>query len=477
MAPPSNLVLAVALVVAVVALVAIIAVLRARRRKPAPPPELTPAPPAVTGAPRAGEPMVTAPQRPVALDDSERAAREASARAEAARLSKERDEAEQAGRADEAKRLAKAATEAQRRADYEADKRAEAAEKARRRAEADEKERAEREAKERAAAEAAAVVRAEQDRRDRLAESEKGRTLAEGLSKTRGGFMAALGGLFGRGGELDVAMLGELEEILFGADIGVNTAQRLLSIAQEGLKRRDLTDPRRVQAALKSEIERIVSLDGTAHGALDVAGQKPFVIMIAGVNGTGKTTSAGKLAYKLTAAGKKVMLAAGDTFRAAAEEQLDIWAKRAGAELVRGADKADPASVVFEAVTRAKAGDVDVLIADTAGRLHTQVNLMEELKKVKRVMDKALPGAPHEVLLVVDATTGQNAIAQARQFHEALGLTGIVLTKLDGTAKGGVVIGICDELKIPVRYVGVGEAVGDLRAFDPREFVDALFAA
>jgi fused signal recognition particle receptor len=197
--------------------------------------------------------------------------------------------------------------------------------------------------------------------------------------------------------------------------------------------------------------------------------------MVVGVNGTGKTTTIGKLAARLGRSGKRVLLGAGDTFRAAAGEQLDVWAERAKAPMVRGKDGSDPGAVLFEAVARGKAEALDVVLCDTAGRLHTKSGLMDELKRLKRTLAKAHPGAPHEVLLVVDATTGQNAIAQARQFHEALGVTGFVLTKLDGTAKGGVIIGICDELKIPVRYVGVGETVADLKAFDPHEFVQALF--
>jgi fused signal recognition particle receptor len=198
--------------------------------------------------------------------------------------------------------------------------------------------------------------------------------------------------------------------------------------------------------------------------------------MVVGVNGSGKTTTIGKLAAKLKADGRSVMLGAGDTFRAAAGEQLEVWADRVGAPVVRGKEGADPASVCFEAVQRGVQEKVDVVLCDTAGRLHTKAPLMEELKKVKRVIGKAAEGAPHEVLLVLDSTNGQNAIAQARQFHEALGVSGIVLTKLDGTAKGGVVIGICDELRIPVRYVGVGETVADLKPFAAKEFVEALFA-
>jgi fused signal recognition particle receptor len=198
--------------------------------------------------------------------------------------------------------------------------------------------------------------------------------------------------------------------------------------------------------------------------------------MVVGVNGSGKTTTVGKLAARHLAAGRSVLLGAGDTFRAAAGEQLEIWAERVGAPCVRGKEGGDPASVCFEAAKEGAARGMDVVLCDTAGRLHTKAPLMEELKKVKRVLAKAAAGAPHEVLLVLDATNGQNAIAQARQFHESLGVTGIALTKLDGTAKGGVIIGICDELGIPVRYAGVGEKIADLRPFDPREFVAALFA-
>jgi fused signal recognition particle receptor len=197
--------------------------------------------------------------------------------------------------------------------------------------------------------------------------------------------------------------------------------------------------------------------------------------MVVGVNGTGKTTTIGKLAARLKQSGKSVILGAGDTFRAAAGEQLDVWADRAHVPIVRGKDGADPGSVLFDAVARAKVEGAQVVLCDTAGRLHTKANLMDELKRLRRTLEKAQPGAPHEVLLVVDATTGQNAIAQARQFHEALKVSGFVLTKLDGTAKGGVIIGICDELKIPVRYVGVGEKLSDLKPFDPHEFVEALF--
>ena len=317
-------------------------------------------------------------------------------------------------------------------------------------------------------------LRAEEEARAR-AEAEAGRTLAAGLERTRGeGFMARLNGLFSRGAAVDDGVLAQLEEILFSADIGVRTASELVDTARDRLKRRELGDVGRVKGLIRSEVERMVSLPRPASLQ---GGGPPHVTMVVGVNGAGKTTTIGKLAARLTRQGKKVVIAAGDTFRAAATEQLDVWAERAHATLVRGPDGSDPGAVVFDAVKRALAEGADAVLVDTAGRLHTKTPLMEELKKVKRVLGKALPGAPHEVLLVLDATVGQNAIAQAKQFQEAVGVTGIALTKLDGTAKGGVVIGISDELKIPVTWVGVGEKVADLRPFDPHEFVEALFEA
>jgi fused signal recognition particle receptor len=264
--------------------------------------------------------------------------------------------------------------------------------------------------------------------------------------------------------------------VLFTADIGVKTATALLEAVREKVRRKELTDPARLRAALRAEIERIVTVpSGAGPDGLAIGSARPWVVMVAGVNGSGKTTTIGKLAARVQAGGRSVLLGAGDTFRAAAGEQLEIWAERVGAPCVRGKDGADPASVCFEAVKEGVARGVEVVLCDTAGRLHTKAPLMDELRKVKRVMAKAAEGAPHEVLLVLDATNGQNAIAQARQFHEALGVTGLVLTKLDGTAKGGVIIGICDELKLPVRFAGVGEKVADLRPFDPHEFVAALF--
>jgi fused signal recognition particle receptor len=292
-----------------------------------------------------------------------------------------------------------------------------------------------------------------------------------GLAKTRLGFMARLNGvLFGKG--LDPSLVDELEEILVTSDIGIRTAERLLGGLRNELSRKEVGDPKVVQARLRAKIGEILAIDCPP---LPFDQVKPVVIMVIGVNGAGKTTTIGKLAARLQREGKKVVLAAGDTFRAAAVEQLEVWAKRAGADIVRGPERADPSSVVFEAIKQATQTGADVCIVDTAGRLQTKVNLMEELKKVRRVMEKAMAGTPHEVMLVLDATTGQNAISQAKHFTEAVQVSSIALTKLDGTAKGGVVVAICDALGLPVRLVGVGETIEDLRDFDPDAFVDALF--
>ena len=370
------------------------------------------------------------------------------------------------------------ALEAEKREAYRLKKEAERQEREKRAREREEALAKERElALARARAEEEAKRAAEEEER-RKAEAEAGRTLADGLARTRGGFVARLNALFTGERKVDEAVLADLEEVLFTADIGVRTATRLLDSARERVRKEELSDPRRLKGALREEIARILTLDGAdGDGAapVDVGPARPFVVMVVGVNGSGKTTTVAKLAAKLKGAGHGVLLAAGDTFRAAAGEQLEVWAERVGAPLVRGKEGADPAAVCFEAIQEGARKGMDVVLCDTAGRLHTKTPLMEELKKVKRVMGKAAAGAPHEVLLVLDATNGQNAIAQARQFHEALGVTGIALTKLDGTAKGGVIIGICDELKIPVRYVGVGETVADLRPFSPGEFVEALF--
>ncbi len=365
--------------------------------------------------------------------------------------------------------------EARKKEEYRRKKEEERAEKERRARERAEGERLAREEEERRKREAQEARRREEEERRRRVEAEAGKTLAAGLEKTRRGFVGRLAALLS-GPQLDDKVLAGLEEVLFTADIGVRTATRLIESARERVRRKELTDPARLEAALREAIQGIVAIpSGAGADGLAIGAARPWAVMVVGVNGSGKTTTVGKLAARVQASGRTVLLGAGDTFRAAAGEQLEIWADRVGAPVVRGKDGADPASVCFEAVKEAAERGLDVVICDTAGRLHTKLPLMEELKKVKRVMGKAAEGAPHEVLLVLDATNGQNAIAQARQFHEALGITGLVLTKLDGTAKGGVVIGICDELRLPLRFVGIGEKVADLRPFDPREFVAALF--
>ncbi|MBI4821946.1 MAG: signal recognition particle-docking protein FtsY [Deltaproteobacteria bacterium] len=295
--------------------------------------------------------------------------------------------------------------------------------------------------------------------------------LGVGLARTRQGFMARVQALiFGRG--LEPALIDELEEVLVTSDIGIRTAAKLIGDLRESLSKKEISDPEAVYAKLKERVLEIISVPCPPLSY----DKKPTVLMVIGVNGVGKTTTIGKLAARLVREGKQVVIAAGDTFRAAAVEQLEIWAQRAGATLVRGPETQDPSAVMFDAIQRAQRDGANVCIADTAGRLHNKVNLMEELKKVRRVMDKAHPGSPHEVILVLDATTGQNGITQAKQFTQAVTVNSLALTKLDGTAKGGVVVAIADELGLPVRYIGVGESVDDLRDFDPREFVDAMFA-
>ena len=305
-------------------------------------------------------------------------------------------------------------------------------------------------------------------------EEKKISALAPGLARTRSaGFIARLGELFSGRKELDPSFVDDIEKVLLTADIGVKTSQKLLEEIRSSLSRRELKDPDAVWAFLRRRSAEMLSLPAPE---LDFSSAKPFVLLVIGVNGSGKTTTIGKLAAKLTGEGRRVLLAAGDTFRAAAAEQLEIWAGRTGSTIVRGKEGADPSSVIFDGVKRAATESFDVAIADTAGRLHTKTDLMQELQKVRRTVGKAAPGAPHETWLVIDSTSGQNAIAQAQIFTEAMAVSGIVLTKLDGTAKGGVILGIADQLKIPVRYVGVGETVDDLRRFDPEEFVEALFA-
>ena len=269
---------------------------------------------------------------------------------------------------------------------------------------------------------------------------------------------------------IDDELLEELEDLLITSDIGVQTALALIeSISNQA---RIPTDTAQLKAVLKEEI---LSLLVTPIQDLPKALSKPYISLVVGVNGVGKTTTIGKIAAKSVSAGQKVLIAAADTFRAAAIEQLAIWAQRAGAEIVKHKDNADPSAVVFDSIEAALARDTDLVLVDTAGRLHTKVNLMEELKKIKRTIVKKLPDAPHELLLVLDATTGQNALSQAKLFNEALGITGLAITKLDGTAKGGIVVSISNSLNIPIKYVGVGEKIEDLQNFDPQLFVNALF--
>jgi fused signal recognition particle receptor len=297
--------------------------------------------------------------------------------------------------------------------------------------------------------------------------------LRKGLAATRGGFIARLTSLFQGKKEIDPAILEQVEEVMLASDVGPKTTHAILERLRESLARNELKDSDAVWSALRAEASRILGIGG---GAIRSSTQ-PTVVLLVGVNGVGKTTTIGKLATRFHAAGKKVVLAAGDTFRAAAVQQLEVWGKRVGADVVKGKEGADPGAVAFDATTKAREAGADLLLVDTAGRLHTKVPLMDEIKKVRKTIGKAMEGAPHETLLVLDATTGQNALTQAAMFKEALDLTGIVLTKLDGTAKGGIVLGICDELKVPVRYIGLGERADDLREFQADDFVEALFGA
>jgi fused signal recognition particle receptor len=296
--------------------------------------------------------------------------------------------------------------------------------------------------------------------------------LSERLSKTRDSFIYRMDSLFLGKKVIDAQLLDDLEEILIMADLGVSTTTELLDKARRRVKRKELSDPASLKEVLKEDIRKLIT-DSTKPAELVMPEDGPFVIMVIGVNGVGKTTTIGKIANKFVRSGRSVMLVAADTFRAAAVAQLKIWGERNKVEVVSRSEGADPSSVVFDAMAVAK--DYDVVLVDTAGRLHTQSNLMEELKKIKRVMEKQLSGAPHEVMLVIDATTGQNGISQAKLFNEAVEITGITLTKLDGTAKGGIVANISRDLKIPIRFIGIGEKLEDLRDFDPDEFIEALF--
>ncbi len=294
----------------------------------------------------------------------------------------------------------------------------------------------------------------------------------KGLASTRGGFIARLAKLFSRKKEIDPQLLDEVQEVLITADIGVKTSERILESLKARMDENDLADEDAVWEALRGEARAILD---RGNGGLQVE-RRPSVILVVGVNGVGKTTTIGKLASRYQEEGRKVVLAAGDTFRAAAVLQLEVWGRRVGCEVVKGKERADPASVIFEAIRKAKEDGADLVIADTAGRLHTKSNLMEELKKVVRTAEKALERPVDEILLVLDSTTGQNAIQQAQLFKDAIPVSGLALTKLDGTARGGVILGIVDEHSLPVHFVGIGERVEDLREFDSVSFVEALFA-
>jgi fused signal recognition particle receptor len=339
-------------------------------------------------------------------------------------------------------------------------------------------------------------------------DAEAPKSVEQAVERTRRTWFSRIGGLFRRG--LDDELWVELEEMLIAADTGVETTVKLLENLKERVKEESIRDPEQAQEALREELLSILDVearlgrlwgpasgdpsaelgtgpttglrmggeaqDGPSTGSGRAEAPKPAVVLVVGVNGTGKTTSIGKLAHAYQQEGRKVLLAAADTFRAAAIDQLKQWGEQVGVDVIAHQQGGDPAAVVFDSLSAAESRDVDVLIIDTAGRLHTKVNLMEEMRKVNRIIQRKVPDGPHEVLLVLDATSGQNALHQAKYFTEALGVTGILLAKLDGTAKGGVVFAICDQLRIPVRFVGTGEKVGDLANFEPKQFVDALFA-
>ena len=294
--------------------------------------------------------------------------------------------------------------------------------------------------------------------------------LKQGLSRTRSQLGNQLASLFG-GGKIDADVYEELETILLTSDVGISATQALLDDIKQRVAHQALSDTTQLKAALK---ESLMALLAPLEKPLDTTEHQPFVIMLTGVNGAGKTTTIGKLTHLFQAEGKSVLIAAGDTFRAAAREQLQAWGERNDVHVV-SSEGGDAAAVIFDAINSAKAKGIDIVLADTAGRLPTQLNLMEEISKVKRVINKALPGAPHEILLVLDANTGQNAVMQVKAFDDALGVTGLVLSKLDGTAKGGVIAAIAQTRPIPIRFIGVGESIEDLRPFKASEFVEALF--
>jgi fused signal recognition particle receptor len=299
------------------------------------------------------------------------------------------------------------------------------------------------------------------------------RRLKESLSKTRSGLTGRLDQLLLGSKEINENILEDLEEILFTSDLGVVTTGELVDTVREGVSRKELDQPEKLKSALKEQMLTFLEVPESDH-PLPAPGE-PLVIMVIGVNGVGKTTTIAKAAHLFIQQGKRAMLVAADTFRAAAAEQLQIWGDRVGAEVVKQRQGADPSAVVFDALSAAESRKIDVVLIDTAGRLHTKTNLMDELQKIARVAGRKVPGSPHEVWLVVDATTGQNAISQAQMFHEALGVTGMILTKLDGTAKGGIVVGIAHQMRLPIKFIGIGEKLDDLRPFHAANFVEAIF--
>ncbi len=312
-----------------------------------------------------------------------------------------------------------------------------------------------------------------------LFSKEKKETLDKGLEKTKQSFLSKLTRTVVGKSKVDDEVLDNLEEVLISSDVGVETTLKIIDRIQERVSRDKVLGTDELNTILKEEIAALLEENNvgiTKDFNIEKKGEHPHVIMVVGVNGVGKTTTIGKLAHQFKSAGKSIVLGASDTFRAAAVDQLIIWAERVGVPIVQQGMNADPASVAFDTLQSAKAQNADVVIIDTAGRLHNKVNLMNELSKIKRVMDKVVPGAPHEILLVLDGSTGQNAFEQAKQFSLATEINALAITKLDGTAKGGVVIGISDQMKIPVKYIGVGEGMEDLQVFDKNEFVDSLFS-
>lgn len=298
----------------------------------------------------------------------------------------------------------------------------------------------------------------------------------DGLSKTRDSFSERVNDLVSRYRKVDEEFFEELEEILIGADVGVSTVMDLIDELKDELKRKNIQDPQEVQAVISEKLIDIYESGEEQLAGLNMQQDSLTVVLFVGVNGVGKTTTIGKIAHKFKSEGKNVLMAAGDTFRAGAIEQLEVWGERVGVDVIKQSAGSDPAAVMYDAIQSAKARKADILLCDTAGRLQNKVNLMKELEKVKRVIEREVPGAPHEVLLVLDATTGQNALSQAKIFSEATNVTGIVLTKLDGTAKGGIVLAIRNELNLPVKFVGLGEKMDDLQPFDTEQYIYGLFA-